>query len=113
MGGNWVALAGDRGPSRVAVVGGLVYVLFMSTLTLEKLPESVETLTALIRSGATVRLTDKGRVVATVAPKAKPAARRRKPKLSVAEFIEKYLDPLPVRNGLDATAFLRTERDRE
>lgn len=43
----------------------------MSTITLEKLPESVERLAALIREGRRVNLTDKGKLVATVAPPAR------------------------------------------
>lgn len=90
----------------------------MSTITLEKLPESVETLAALIREGRTIRLTDKGRVIATVAPKPVPKLRRHArhsaaPKTSIAEFIKTHLDGRKPRPDRDFTALLRAERDRE
>lgn len=89
----------------------------MSTLTLEKLPESVDTLAALIREGKIVRLTEKGHVVATVAPKSSPKTRKTqrstKPKMTVPEFIEKYLDNREPRPDRDFTALLRAARDRE
>lgn len=89
----------------------------MSTLTLEKLPDFVDTLAALIREGKTVRLTEKGHVVATVAPtptsKPRRRAQPRKPKMIFAEFAAKFLDNRPPRPDRDFTAFLREERDRE
>jgi antitoxin (DNA-binding transcriptional repressor) of toxin-antitoxin stability system len=90
----------------------------MSTLRLEKLPESVETLATLIREGQTIRLTDKGRVIATVAPTSVPKSRRSAtrsaaPKMSIAEFIKTHLDGRKPRPDRDFTALLRAERDRE
>ena len=66
----------------------------MSTITLEKLPESVETLAALIREGRRVRVTDKGKLVATVAPavsKKAPASRRKKPTSASSWELVKHL----------------------
>jgi antitoxin (DNA-binding transcriptional repressor) of toxin-antitoxin stability system len=81
----------------------------MSTLALETLPK---TFASLVREGKTVRLTDKGKVVATVAPKAKTPHGVRKPKMTFTEFARKYLDTAPERPDLDTVAFLRAERDR-
>jgi antitoxin (DNA-binding transcriptional repressor) of toxin-antitoxin stability system len=87
----------------------VAYCLAMSTLALEKLPK---TFASLVREGKTVHLTDKGKVVATVAPKAKAPPRVRKPKMTFTEFARKYLDEIPARPDLDTVAFLRAERDR-
>ncbi|MGI8603425.1 MAG: hypothetical protein ACR2OZ_10550 [Verrucomicrobiales bacterium] len=87
----------------------VAYCPLMSTLALEKLPK---TFASLVREGKTVRLTDKGKVVATVAPKPKARPRVRKPKMTFAEFSRKYLDAGPERPDLDTVAFLRAERDR-
>lgn len=85
----------------------------MSTLTLERLPESVAALKAMIHEGKTVRLTEKGKTVATVAP-AQPEVRgrTRKPKTTFEEFHAKYMKDRPVKADLDTAAFLRAERDR-
>ena len=102
----------------VCLVCPFVYRHGMSTLTLEKLPESVETLATLIREGRTIRLTEKGRVIATVAPKPVPKPRRKStrsaaPKMSIAEFIKTHLDDRKPRPDRDFTVLLRAERDRE
>lgn len=87
----------------------------MSTLALEKLPESVDTLSALIHEGKTVHLTEGGRLVATVVPPAKQpvAGGRKRARATVIEVLEAcrpHRRPRPERHF---TAFLRTERDRE
>lgn len=82
----------------------------MSTLALEKLPESVETLSALIHEGKSVRLTEKGRVVAEVKP---AAVRDRKgQKATVIEILREIRPHRRPRPDRDFTAFLRAERDR-
>lgn len=87
----------------------------MSTITLEKLPESVAVLAALIRDGKRVRLTAEGKTVATVVPPAKRTASRRKPKTaaSVAEVLAACRPVRAARTDRDFTAFLRAERDKE
>ncbi len=86
----------------------------MSTLTLERLPESVAVLKALIRQGETVELTENGKTVATVAPEfPKPKKRTRRPKTTFEAFHAKYMKDQPARPDLDTAAFLRAERDRE
>lgn len=83
----------------------------MSTLALEKLPESVETLFALIREGKSVLLTEGGRVVAKVTPpdEAVEAGERR---LGPGEFMAKYRPNRQRRNDRNFTALLRKERDQ-
>lgn len=86
----------------------------MSTLTLERLPESVAVLKALIRQGETVELTENGKTVATVAPEfPKRQKRARSPKTTFEAFHAKYMKDRPARPDLDTAAFLRSERDRE
>ncbi len=80
-------------------------------MALEKLPESVETLSALIHEGETVLLTEAGRVVAKVMPPDE-AAEVEGRRLGPRAFMEKYRADRQRRPDLSVTAFLRKERDR-
>ena len=64
----------------------------MSTLSLKNLPATVDRLTSLIRAGKAVRITDKGRTIATVTPP-RPAGRagRRKAAPPSALSLVKHL----------------------
>jgi antitoxin (DNA-binding transcriptional repressor) of toxin-antitoxin stability system len=88
----------------------------MSTLTLKNLPATVDRLQAMIRAGKSVRITDGGQTVATLAPvktKATPPRRQRKSRMSAAEWLEKNLPPGPGMPDFDAGEYVRKAREAE
>lgn len=89
--------------------------VLMSTLKLEQLTGSIVKLKMLIRAGKTVRLTEKGKTVATIAPEGKKPStvRTKKRRMAFREFDAKYLKALPEKGDLSGGAFLRSERDKE
>jgi|GEM_PF-593083 len=59
----------------------------MSTLSLKNLPATVGRLTSLIRAGKAVRITDKGRTIATVTPP-RSAGRRKEASPSALSLVK-------------------------
>jgi antitoxin (DNA-binding transcriptional repressor) of toxin-antitoxin stability system len=88
----------------------------MSTLTLKNLPATVDRLQAMIRAGKSVRITEGGKTVATLAPakpKTPPRRRSPKPRMSAAEWLEKNLPPGPGMPDFDAGEYVRRAREAE
>ncbi|HWB04241.1 MAG TPA: hypothetical protein VG796_14530 [Verrucomicrobiales bacterium] len=87
----------------------------MSTLRLEQLPGSIVKLKTLLRAGKTVRLTENGKTVATIAPEGEKSSTvgLKKRRMTFREFDAKYLKNLPEKGHLNGAAFLRSERDKE
>ncbi len=83
----------------------------MSSLHLEKLPLLVA---HAIRAGKRLRITEDGRTIAIVEPRAKATALKRGGKrLSARQWITNVAGKLPARPDLDAAAIVREGRDAE